>query len=537
MGSIVKVVFYFILTVVGVYCGYLIMKHYSLTLSQTVSTVVTKLERQKHHINQVFLGTEGQSDGTQNLSSINKTLVGTQETSKTQSAARLRLQPVQDLSEVIEFSSKESQHTTAIGMKTPKSQPDKESQGYILPYSIFEEQSNGAKNLWQLQIWANMVNMHVVEPFAINSVFTMMGIAPNFGEALRFGDYFDIEKWNEMVVKTFGSPLVQWEEFIAKAPRDAILLYMTRSKTTIKPLTIVYDDDVDDRCLRKGLTIPKSDLQWINQTFNITKRVCYLFAGNKPHALTISKFKSIIFGDLMPNRVSLIIRSWMGIRPSRISITPMYAFMPPFSMENLAFPPSTRVLKAYKSYTSQYIGSKTYVGIVFRSHHVLFYNKYGYAHNFTGMSQKLLQCSKQLKDELDKIRAQHEIFLAIDLGTFGSKKYSASDRLVPLRDQIHFDIFNGSLPASQREERLKNASGGITDCGFIAQLEKVIATNANCIILLGRKSGFVSSSLSLYLKQHPVDRCVVSICYQDIYNNDANHTLLSSHHIPDKFIY
>ena len=150
------------------------------------------------------------------------------------------------------------------------------------------------------------------------------------------------------------------------------------------------------------------------------------------------------------------------------------------------------------------------------------------------MSQTLLQCSKQLKVELDKIRSRHEIFLAIDLGTFGSKKYSAGDKLTPLKNQIYLDVFNGSLTADQREECLKIAAGGITDRGFIAQLEKVIAINADCIILLGRNSGFVSTSLTLYLKRHPVDRCVVSICYNDVYNTD--HTLLSSRHIPEKFI-
>ena len=204
--------------------------------------------------------------------------------------------------------------------------------------------------------------------------------------------------------------------------------------------------------------------------------------------------------------------------------------------EDIIFPSSQRILKAYRSYVTQYIGNRTYVGIVLRSHHniILFYNQYWKARNFTGMSQTLLQCSKQLKVELDIIRSQSEIFLAIDLGTFGSKRYSKDNRSTTLKNQIHSEvyIYNGTLTADQREERLKNAAGGINDCGFIAQLEKVIATNADCIILLGRKSGFVSTSLTLYLKQHPVNKCVISVCYNNVYN--ADRTLLSSHHIAEK---
>ena len=413
-------------------------------------------------------------------------------------------QGVSDAKEITGLHNKESQYVTS---QTPMQQLDEESSGYILPFFVYEEQTNGAKNLWQLQIWAQVVGMRVVEPFAQDSFFTMSGIAPNFNEALRFGDYFDLEEWNKMVVKTHGNPLVKWEEFIAKSPRDAILLYMAKGKFT-KPLTIVYDDDIDHMA-SCGTVVTENDLKWIHQNFNITKRVCYLSASNKPHPLTITNFSSIIFGDLMPSKVSLIITGWEGIRNSRIYITPIYIFMVVFS-DNIIFPPSKRILQAYKSYITQYFGNKTYMGIIFRSHHILFYNRYFKARNFTGMSQTLLQCSKKLKVELDKIRSQHGIFLAIDLGAFGSKRYSEGDRLTPLKDQIHLDVFNGSLTANQREERLKNAAGGITDRGFIAQLEKVIATNADCIILLGSKSGFVSSSLTLYLTQHPVDRCVVT---------------------------
>ena len=507
MRSIIKA---FLLTVVSLYCGSIIINQSIPYFRISTSNLTLVTNSSTRLLTQVLWGTERQYNTqaeTHMVENIGPTTVSSQ-----------------GVSNANEVTGKESQRATSM------QQSDK-SDGYILPFFVNEEQTNGAKNLWQLQIWAKLVKMHVVEPFAQDSIFTMSGIAPDFNNALRFGDYFDLEEWNAMVVRTYGNPLVKWEEFITRSPRDAILLYMAKGKFT-KPLTVAYDSDVDQysNC-RTAIT--ESDMKWIHKNFNITKRVCYLSAGNKPQAVTIKNFNSMIFGDLMPNKVSLIITGWEGIRNSRIYITPIYIFMAVFR-EKFFFPPSKRVLKAYKSYITQYIGNRTYVGIVFRSHHILFYNQYFKKRNFTGMSQTLLQCSKQLKVELDKIRPQHEIFLAIDLGTFGSKKYSEGEKLTPLKHQIHLDVFNGSLTADQREERLKNAAGGITDRGFIAQLEKVIATNADCIILLGRKSGFVSTSLTLYLTRHPVDRCVVSICYDDVYNTD--HTLLSSHHIPEKFI-
>ena len=100
---------------------------------------------------------------------------------------------------------------------TPKQSltPDR---GYIFPYSIYEEQTNGTRNLWQLQILAKQIGMQVVEPFAKDSFFTMNGIAPNFTKSLRFGDYVDKDIWNNMVTRDGGNPLVTWEEYITKAP-------------------------------------------------------------------------------------------------------------------------------------------------------------------------------------------------------------------------------------------------------------------------------------------------------------------------------
>ena len=515
MRVTIKVLVYLILTTVTVYCANELINR----MASHFRISTSLLQKQDRDL------VKKPSDSSAIHKMIEEIRVGATETPPI-----VLSQDISDVNEVNEFPSQESQHVTYSTNRLLEQQPVQESEGYILPFSVNEEQTNGAKNLWQLQIWANLVKMHVVEPFAQDSAFKVNGIAPNFSEALRFGDYFDLEKWNTMVVKTQGSPLVKWEEFITKAPRDAILLYMTRGKFT-EPLSIVYDDDVDQHVNNKKLriAISETDLKWIHKNFNIVKRICYLSAANKPHSLTIEKFNSYIFGDLMPNKVSLIVRGWEGVRPARINITPIHAFLTVFR-PGIIFPPSKRILDAQKSYIAQYIGNKTYVSIIFRSHHIYFYNQYWKTHNYTGMVQTLLHCSKQLKRELDKIRTHHEIFLAIDLGKFGSKRYSADRNLIPLKNQIHLDVFNGSLTADQREERLMNAAGGITDCGFIAQLEKVIAANADCIILLGSRSGFVSTSLSLYVTQHPADQCVVGICYADEYNYAP-----ISPHIPENF--
>jgi len=67
--------------------------------------------------------------------------------------------------------------------------------------------------------------------------------------------------------------------------------------------------------------------------------------------------------------------------------------------------------------------------------------------------------------------------------------------MFPISDQILLDVFQGSIQMKQRDEMLIDAVAGIKDRGFIAILEKTIAINADCIVLLGRDSSFVQTIL------------------------------------------
>jgi len=135
----------------------------------------------------------------------------------------------------------------------------------------------------------------------------MHGIAPNFHKFLQFGDYFDKGKWNKMITKDGGSPLVEWEEFITKAPPRAVILHTLKNKDTQKPLVLAYDEDTG--VCNTEERIAESDMHWIKENFNVIKRVCYLGATSIQHPLSIDNFTSLIIDnhDITPNQVALII--------------------------------------------------------------------------------------------------------------------------------------------------------------------------------------------------------------------------------------
>ena len=414
--------------------------------------------------------------------------------------------------------------------------------GHAFIYSNFEEQTNGARNLWQLQMWAKLLNIKVAEPFAVDSMFGLKGALPNISQALRFSDYFDIEAWNSKVVVEYGgSPLVKWEDFLSKAPHKAIIL-CTVLRATNQSLIVSYgDEDVKK-------FIPRDDLIWLKNKFNVVKMLTYIRSQIACHAVTLEEFYSFVFGDLKSSEVTLIIVNWvgMGVQTARVEIkskpsiesflsSTRVAFVHKHSAVSPRLLPSQRVLNAYKIYVAKYLGDRKYVGVVFRTECVMYYHP----GTLDAKRTHLFNCSKKLSNVLNKIRNKWDIFLACDLGPFGSQSddyFKHDDKwLIPIRDQVLLDTYNGSSQMNQREERLIDAAGGIKDTGFIALLEKTIAAHANCIVLLGVTSSFIDSSAEAYISLHNKDNmCVVSICANAYHNSTGQ--IVSLNDIPDKFL-
>ena len=418
------------------------------------------------------------------------------------------------------------------------------SQGHAFIYSSYEEQTNGARNLWQLKMWAKLLNIKVAEPFAVDSMFGLKG-AINISQALRFSDYFDIEKWNKMLVDYGASPLVKWESFLSTAPREAIIVYTVLKPVKKSPIVVSFDEnDVKEQ-------ISPDDMLWLRAKFKVVRTLTYTCSTKMSHSVTLEKYNSYVFGDLDPSKVTLIFVNWIGISERvrvEIKVTPStksfisatkVTFNPPVKCSYVSpiLLPSQRVLHAYETYVANYIGNRKYIGISFRTHYVM----YRFRGSFDEKQKHVLQCSKELNHELNKIRNKWDIFLAIDLDTFGSQSDDYFDhtdkRFITIRDQIFQDVFDGSysLEMEHRDERLLKAAGGIKDRGFIALLEKTIVTHADCIILLGMVSSFVTSSAMTYISLHnSTSMCVVSVCASKYY--DPTGKIVSSAHIPEKFV-
>jgi len=483
------------------------------------------------------------SDSTRTITFSTSEAVSTQATSNSESSTTVPITQTTARTQVraVKLKISDAKVTRVVNKTT-------ELNGHVFVYSSFEEQTNGARDLWQLEMWAKLLNMKVAMPFAVNSMFGMSGAVPNFDQALRISDYYDIKEWNKMAVKYGGSPLIQWEEFLSTAPLNAVILYTLMRPSDKPPYVVTYDniDDVQKYNPGKYEQITDNDMHWIEKNFNTIRVVTLIRNDKTKHPLALKDYNSYVFGDLKPDNVTLIVVNWIGIgvQTSRIQIkggVPA-SFLTATSISftsasrgahvSPVVTPSPRIMEAYKAYKAEFIGDRKYIGVLFRTHNVLYFASGG----FEEQSKVLLSCSKALRHELDKIRNKLGIFLAYDSGSFGSVGYFDSlhdQRLFPLCEQIFLDVFNGTVLPDQRDSMLIKASGGITDSGFIALLEKTIAVHADCVILLGKFSSFIQSAASIYLSLHDTDRCIVSICSDKF--RDSKRKIISTSTLPNKF--
>ena len=365
-----------------------------------------------------------------------------------------------------------------------------EYNGYILGWDYYEEQTCAARNMLGLQHWATTVDFGVVEPFVWNSYYRATTFFRD-GKSLRFRDYFNITEWNYQVVSAKnGKPLVTWEHFIESASRQLIVVYIVMSS----PQTSVYiDKAITKQCLsmRRGF-----DIRFLSPfNFKIVRQVCIAFNPRSP--LPVHDFNNDIFGNFNVSNVTLVFTFCPGVFGGRISLKET-TFNHKFA--EWLFP-SERVINDSKKYINMFLGNQEYVAVVVRSVKLGISMIKGRKMPKELFAEFLLKnCTNEIAGILSNFSGAH--FLALDVGRFGdpsARSYMTPTTVKQFIASIVKTIYNGKWNTSQWEQSFISATGGVTDSGYIASVQKTIVSRASRVIMAG--SGSFLSSLQVNRKQ------------------------------------
>ena len=398
---------------------------------------------------------------------------------------------------------------------------------YTLSLSYMDQISWASKRLRSLQCWASMwkalfYDVHVVEPFVMNGAHLGLPSTDNqaMGRTLKFSDIFDIETWNSVgKLRGIDYPkVVSWDNFLKYAPRNVV--------------TIQFVYAYDYRCVETHLSETSCGCLHLNQTmskvlkphnFTLVKQLCIDF--NLLGLISMQEFNDYIY-DAIPKQtpVTIIFDEWRGpvdqhltnhcfiLVDSRACTPNTYGHGVVFRAPNDLLTPSLKIKNHTTEYISQYLDDKSgYVAVMIRWEKVVLADFYDpKSTHFTGS-----ECVEKIAQYLTNIYEQTGMstaFVAVDVGKYGSTSQNLYKDVE--QNRVHFISYtetllrtisnDDSISLADHDRKLEEVSGS-TDRAFISQLQKSIAANARCLLLVG--SGmFHENALKMYQKLHPGKR-------------------------------
>ena len=397
------------------------------------------------------------------------------------------------------------------------------SGSYVLSWDFREGQTSAARNLLSLVHWASDMNLTVVEPCVHNSYFslascinTAAAVTVNASSSsstimpLLFGDYFDVDYWNHQTSSNkIGKPLLPWKEFIKDKPNEAIIVY--KWVVIGKNSTVFIDNEIERDAIK---CYPKQDRHQFSKEvrnklgITIVREVCFRYDLFVP--MDVTWFNRQILGDhSRSSRFLILFTSWSGTFNGRMYLNkPEYRHAEAFDY----IKPSPRVVRHSKKYTELFLKGGNYVAIIIRTIKLAIALK-----DIHGMSQEAVKsfitnnCSHDVSTALKETKGNR--LLALDLGKFGdgdASLYLADDTVDRTVHALVNVVYGNTWNKNQWEDSFVQATGGITDAGYIAMMQKVLVSNAACIFMGG--DGQFLNSLKREYSSKTKDYCIHKVC-------------------------
>ena len=417
-----------------------------------------------------------------------------------------------------------------LSISSSRSQNDNRRRGYILTLDYAGQQSAGIRGLLSQQCWVASFDLplQIVEPFGSDSRLVHsanLWEAAEMGQQrqVRFKEYFNLEHFNRVSEQASNPPLIPWEQFVQSAPRKIIVLTIG---TIHHKECLNYKEDMCSRIQILNLTALEAFTSGCDSSekmnkaveflqskhFEIVKTVCLNCQNGMPLDLymTPRKVNEHIFGTLHPAEVTLLINQWRF----SLSITPECKESPRCqkgALTETILPSSVLQTDANKYINSimQAKHSKTVALMIRLEWYLIMHGG--------NTRQTVNECLKRVRDLLTKLREENssvEILLALDVGKYGSSTFRFTlskhnlkqeylDTLVDDMKSLVHNLYSGRWQFEDWEDSFSQVTGGLEDRGYIAALQRTIASKANHLILMGGGS-FQKLALKHYIKNHPI---------------------------------
>jgi len=377
-----------------------------------------------------------------------------------------------------------------------------------------EQQTTGAKNVLQLGCLAMLMGLRAVEPFAKESFFFYPFSDEKMNLEQSFSDYY-----SSVSVKTNyqHASFDKWDTFINRAPKKIIFVSLSYEDVPYSSqATIVPVDNCHITKNFKGFIIANG--------YTLVRCINYIFTDKTGPAVKFTnptEFSRTIFGPYQPSNVNVIFSKWKGLGTrTRIPLDTNCR-----NIYGRHLMPSESLMADSDKYIQTYLQNSKYTSIMLRTEKVILHSD---GKNENEFSKELSVCYKEVHDTVVKIRKASskklKVFMTVDVGLFGTKGDAEfkTGKHMPTNSSVYQTTIqfmekmygNPDWSLAQWEQTFSNTVQNNNDSGYIAGLQRTIATKGMCLIVLGGGS-FQQLAIDLYENLHSAQdqTCLYKVCW------------------------
>lgn len=396
--------------------------------------------------------------------------------------------------------------TPSRGLEEEKEEARVESDRlvYLIVLGYSGQQAAGVNAFISFQCWAAHSNqpVKIVEP-AIRMSRLVSPFYTN-SDALKLGDFFDLTHLNN-ASKSAGLPqVISLGQFQVKGSKDVIFMQF-QDELEHKILHWPVEGDSDSCYTAK--TSKKQMDRIVRLGYCIRKIV-----NVKSKSLTSTKLHEVL-GSWNHRSVTVVVSNWKAPLSPHAECKHIG-----HRSTKAQFYPSGRLLRDTSAYIeANNAGSNYYNAVMIRLEHAVIL-----AENFPE-HYSIQNCLKEVMNFVDSLQGDGEVaglMVAADIGNYGSNSWdwAVSDRekfatgMTNTKMAMN-SLFRGKMSFEEWEQTFVQAAGGVTDRGYIAALQRTIASRAQCIVLMGG-GNFQYLALLEFLRINGggKDTCVHLVC-------------------------
>ena len=363
----------------------------------------------------------------------------------------------------------------------------------VLRYS--GQQGAGVSAITSLQCWAGHTGfpIKIVEPTITRTeIVSTIKYRPS-SKSLDLGDYFDLVYLNSASKAAGYAEILPRKEYAKLTPKYVVVI------NVVPKGSFRWSSNGTQHCYRGQRNQALQD-----------GRHCIVEIVSVDVRLLDKEFPKVI-NHWKNKGLTVVIGKWMG------TYVPNAACKRIYQAEKYQFRPSLRVLNDAHRYTEKYVGNRnSYTAVMLRLEHTAML-----AERNPG-KYSIDDCLKSVVDAVEEEQgATKQVpMIAADLGEYGSNSFSwaVKDKVMlelgmNSTKRTMLELLDYQLSFEEWEESFVRAAGGVANRGYIAALQRTIASQAKCLVLMGGGT-FQDLALQEYVRLHSVktERCIHLIC-------------------------